>query len=481
MNNKWLRLCSIFAFSTCLCPVAFSQDAFDSTAATGIQNTVTGNYTGVQTQQGGDSFSGPMLHGETDGTIGQPIGGLSKKEKLLRDCLVIPVACEEPVPQGIFPPMPQTVSLPDQEPDDILLPADPELEKKASSTLSKAKSHLKDHKLEEAANEFNLVIEYSAEEEKMRKQICDYLLSSARGSAKRQKWQECENLSRLATFFDASKSETSELLDKSLSAQNKNPLNCAFRKTLAQQFDSNGNHRAAVCEWNAVTKLEESATNHARLASSYAATGWDRQAVTEYRKAISLDWSENEKAEQANCHRKLGELFLKSSHYFRDKSLMEPAYALLDSAAMEARRAVTLNPSDRHSIKFLNTIALEAIAYSPEEIDNQMLLAASYVLKGDTHRAEMAYTECQRIDSADPRLPIGNLAMHRALLRKGSASPVSELDESITDVEVILDRSPENIQLWRLLGHLHEQKKETEKAKECFKKAMTLYWSADKQ
>ncbi|MBX9687924.1 MAG: hypothetical protein K2X27_14555, partial [Candidatus Obscuribacterales bacterium] len=48
---------------------ALAQDAFDSTAATGMQNQNTGNYTGSQTQQGG-SAAAPMLQGATNGTIG---------------------------------------------------------------------------------------------------------------------------------------------------------------------------------------------------------------------------------------------------------------------------------------------------------------------------------------------------------------------------------------------------------------------------
>ena len=48
---------------------ALAQDAFDSTADTGNQTNVTGNYTGSQTQQGG-STSAPMLQGATNGTIG---------------------------------------------------------------------------------------------------------------------------------------------------------------------------------------------------------------------------------------------------------------------------------------------------------------------------------------------------------------------------------------------------------------------------
>lgn len=52
---------------------ALAQDAFDSTAATGNQTNNTQNFTGAQTQQGGNA-SAPQLQGATNGTIG-PQGG----------------------------------------------------------------------------------------------------------------------------------------------------------------------------------------------------------------------------------------------------------------------------------------------------------------------------------------------------------------------------------------------------------------------
>ncbi len=52
---------------------ALAQDAFDSTAATGNQTNNTGNFTGAQTQQGGNA-NAPQLQGATNGTIG-PQGG----------------------------------------------------------------------------------------------------------------------------------------------------------------------------------------------------------------------------------------------------------------------------------------------------------------------------------------------------------------------------------------------------------------------
>lgn len=52
---------------------ALAQDAFNSTADTGNQTNNTGNFTGAQTQQGGNA-SAPQLQGATNGTIG-PQGG----------------------------------------------------------------------------------------------------------------------------------------------------------------------------------------------------------------------------------------------------------------------------------------------------------------------------------------------------------------------------------------------------------------------
>ena len=68
MNNL-IKLTMASAVVLTLAGPALAQDAFDSTADTGNQTNVTGNYTGSQTQQGG-STSAPALQGATNGTIG---------------------------------------------------------------------------------------------------------------------------------------------------------------------------------------------------------------------------------------------------------------------------------------------------------------------------------------------------------------------------------------------------------------------------
>lgn len=490
MQKITLNILSAITFGICLCPAGLTQDAFDSTAATGMQTISTGNYTGSQTMQGGN-LSAPMLEGATNGTIGPQEdfsehedgtyydSALTSREIVLRDALVTPVACDEPIPQGIFPPMPQSVTLPPADQGSFLLEPDRKLDKKASSAFDRAKSLINDGNLQEAANQLDLAINYCVDESQMRKRIYDCLYNAADKLSRRRKWKDSEDLCRLAVFFDSTRSSAADLLDQCLQSQSKNPSEPAQRQVLAEQLDNAGNHRAAVAEWSAAAKLSNTPLNHAKLAAAYMAAGWERQANEEFRKAIALDWSENDRIAEAECHRKFGELFLKTSHYFRGRVAVASSLALLDNAAMEARRAVTLNPHDKQAIKLLNSVASEAVSHCPDEIDNQLLLAAAYVLKGDTRRAEMAYQECHRLDDIDPRLAIGNLALHRAILKKSVVSPKEELTESISDVEVILDRNPDNIQLWRLLGHLHEQQNESAKAKNCFNRAMALYWSGD--
>ncbi|MBX9685945.1 MAG: hypothetical protein K2X27_04535 [Candidatus Obscuribacterales bacterium] len=69
MLNKIAKITMASAVVLTLAGPALAQDAFDSTAATGMQTNNTGNYTGSQTQQGGSTYA-PMLQGATNGTIG---------------------------------------------------------------------------------------------------------------------------------------------------------------------------------------------------------------------------------------------------------------------------------------------------------------------------------------------------------------------------------------------------------------------------
>ena len=69
LTNASIRTALIISSFVALSTPAFSQDAFDSMAATGNQTQNTGNFTGSQTMQGGMA-SAPQLQGATNGTIG---------------------------------------------------------------------------------------------------------------------------------------------------------------------------------------------------------------------------------------------------------------------------------------------------------------------------------------------------------------------------------------------------------------------------
>ncbi len=454
-----------------------------------------GNFTGTQTQQGGSSRV-PILQGFTNGTIG-PAGGdatvitsttgkkedkifhdgpLSEKDLKLRDSLIVPVACEEPSPDGVFPPMPQTPALPSPDIGSKMIAPEPQREKQAKRNFSEGASLTRSNKLAQAGDKFDLAISNSQDELHMRQLISAYLIKQARKGEK-QKSEAILNLLRLAVFYDASQANIS-LLEEGITDDGKKPSDVDYRTTMAQQFENVDDYRLAVPEWRAIVKLKDTPSNHLSLISALTAAGSDREAIAELRRTVKMDWPENKKGEQSACHCRLAELFSKYSHYFSDRGALASSIVLLETAAMEARRAVILNPTDTRANRWLYHIALEAIAYCPKEIDNHLLLAACHLLRGDKQKAEYQYSECMQIDSSDARMPIAHLALKNASTRQSAASSKEAVAESINDVEVLIERDPENIQLWRLLGRLYEKHQQPAKAKECFERAHAIYWSA---
>lgn len=490
--------CGLLALSISI-PVS-AQDAFNSCAEIGGSNVNVSNFTGSQTMQ--DCFAPelvPVLQGATNGTIGpqgdetiiQGVntsltgkkedkvfhdGPLSEKDLKLRDSLIIPVACEEPNADGVFPPMPQTPALPSPDIGSQKVPSDPKIEKQAKRSFAEGATLARANKLALAGDKFDLAVTQAPDELQMRQLISAFLLKQAKTGGKR-KMEDVSNLRRLAAFYDPSIANVS-LLDECIAADGKRSSDVDYRASLARQFEDLGDFRLSVPEWRAVVKLQDSVSNHVCLISALTAAGCDREAIAELRRTVKLDWPENKKAEQSNCHSRLAEFFHKYSRYFAEHDALASSIVLLESAAMEARRAVVLNPADRRANRWLFQISLEAIAYCPKEVDNHMLLAACYLLRGDRRKAEYEYSECMQIDSSDPRMPIAHLALKSAAPGNSTLSPKEAVADSINNVEILIGRDPENIQLWRLLGRLYEKHQQPTKAKECFERATAIYWSA---
>ncbi len=462
-----------------------AQDAFDSTVVTGT------NYTGSQTTQGG-YCSPPILQGVTNGIIGPDsfIGGfpgasedgkfhdspLSLKEQKLRDAFIKPVSCQEPVPQGLFPPMPQVPALPEIEVENYLLEISHE--KEAKKQFESGKSLINSSKLQQASAKFILAVKNADDELFMQERIAAFLARNAEKRKRKQDSQKRANLLRLACFFDPANSNYSDLLCECLQTDGKKAGDPVYRSSLASELESQGNYPMAVAEWRAALKADDSLSNRALLASALILADSDREALAELRSIVKApeDNSASDKIQLANCHRQLAELYLKYSNYFEKRGAFASSIALLETGVMEARRACVLNPQDSRAIKILLAGSLDATAYSPDEIDNHFLLAAAYLLKGDLQRANIEYGDCGRLDESDPRLAIARLVYQRAASKR--QAPVDQLKSNIARVKRLIDQDPDNEQLWTLLGRLHMQASEPEKAKAAFDQAKTVYWSA---
>ncbi|MBX9685445.1 MAG: hypothetical protein K2X27_02010 [Candidatus Obscuribacterales bacterium] len=446
---------------------AGAQDAFDSTC----------EYTGTQTQTyTGDSFDSgdaPQLQGETFGTVGEKDDyEISNGDIRLRSLLIKPVNCSEPEVPGMFPPMPQVVSLPEDTQDpDIFEPKNQD--KKAGKYFDRARKFASHGHLTLAAKEFDGAMKKSSDEQGMIERISTELSKLATNEKKSRLRAD---LLRLALFYDSSNKEISSLLNHELLEQDQDPYNLDFRISLAENFENQADYQLAAAEWQAVVKIKNSCENRSRLANALIEAGSDRQAIVELRKIVNSNWPDANKLKLSTAHCLLAKLFLENSRYFAARAATETRFILLENASMDARRAVTLNPRNKEAVNLLIRCASEAVNNMPHEANNHMMLAAGHLIKGDLGRAEVEYNECKRCSPDDQRLSAAQIVFQTA-----SADPSvllsGKLKDSIARVQELLDQEPKNDQLWRFLGRLFEQSQDPDRARSCFKHADAIYWS----
>jgi tetratricopeptide (TPR) repeat protein len=467
-----------------LAPTAQAQDAFDTTATV-----IRGTYvSGTRTTSGCDAFDSSVPAGTYDAfdtTEPEPEaqsfedGTFTENQYKLRRVLIPPVACEEPEPPGMFPLLPQCPVLPIVDIENDESGASNSRDKKeASARFDAGKKFAKDGKLQNAAEEFDQAIEFATDEMQMRQAVADHLTKLSAHNDSRRKREFQTNLLRLAVFFNPLNLGVREKLGQCLKVAGYDPSDAEYRVSLAEQLEGLGSYRLAVAEWYAVIKLRHSYSDHARLAGALSAAGHDREAVSELRRAVASHWPEAVRSARSECHLKLAEIFYKQSHEFEKSGGDATRIALLENGLMDARRAVILNPRNKAATKLFLSVSKEALSLRPDEIDNHMMLAGAYMLKGDLRAADREYKTCNSIDNLDPRLPVAKI-VHKCVSGNPSLIVNGGVADGVARVKEILETEPKNVQLWRFLGRLYAQSSDTEQAQACFKEAHDLYFSGE--
>lgn len=256
---------------------------------------------------------------------------------------------------------------------------------------------------------------------------------------------------RLALFIDPANNPADSYLDYCLSKLGRNPLDAAYRLDLAQKAEVTAGHFAdAVVEYRKLVKISDSGINRYRLGRCLLKGGKIIEGYDECIIALRRDWPKDESTVLAECHTLLGDTlkeFAYKAKSYTDKSVFPRR---LNNAAMEYRRAVTINPSNADAIRGLCEVGREACALNPS-FKNELLLGSGYLLGGDYDHAKLCYEKAWRADPTNPDLQKARIAFHQAVVESPLASPL-RVAETVQKVEELVKLNPNDAQLFYILG-----------------------------
>lgn len=256
---------------------------------------------------------------------------------------------------------------------------------------------------------------------------------------------------RKALFTDPANNPADTYLDFCLHQLGKAPLDPSYRLDLAQKAETTPGHfEDAVVEYRKLTKISDSGINRYRLGRCLIKGGKILEGYEECIIALRRDWPKDEYTTLSECHTLLGDTlkeFAYKAKTYPDKTCFPRR---LNNAAMEYRRAVTINPSNAEAIRGLCEVGREAVAANPS-FRNQLLLGGAYLLGGDFDHAKLCYEKAWRAEPTNPDLQKARIAFHQSVVESPLASPL-RVAETVQKVEELTRLNPNDAQLFYILG-----------------------------
>ncbi len=278
---------------------------------------------------------------------------------------------------------------------------------------------------------------------------------------------------RRAMIIDPANAAADAELDNVLASLKRNPNDYNYRRQLADDADVSGQYDTAIVEWRKCVKMRDDALSQAYLGRVLLKAGKQVDGYKALKAAVGRnDWTPEQRLELATTHRQLGDILKEFAMKAKDAGKGTKGMQRLANAGVEYRRAVTINPADGQAIEGLITVAQNAVSIK-NSFDNHLLLAGAYLLAGKFANAQQEYTECYKKGPNRGELTQARIAFHQAVARSPLASDVQVAD-SVDKVKKLIDDSPNDAQLWYILGRLREHQSDFEKAKKCYDKAITL-------
>ncbi len=235
--------------------------------------------------------------------------------------------------------------------------------------------------------------------------------------------------------------------------------------------------QAIVEEENALVK-KGTAKDHYLLAKLLLDAGFIPEACYQFRAAIR-EFNRGEisaevhraKEEEADCHRSLASLFYEMAGRPSNKTNDELRRQCLENAAIEYRRAITLEPANQNAACGLLRVALDAVAQSPT-VNNRFFLYAAYQL---CHRYEKAREQLKLCMILAPRaaeIAAARKSLMFGLLTSGITSDATK--DVLSEVEQMLRMSTRDAELLYLKGRALQQLSRESEALTAYRGAAEL-------
>jgi tetratricopeptide (TPR) repeat protein len=276
---------------------------------------------------------------------------------------------------------------------------------------------------------------------------------------------------RHALYVDPNNQPADVHLDECLTHLKKDPTNAKVRQLMAEDADVSQDYETAIVEYRKLVKMLDDGPSHAKLGRVLCKAGKTVDGFSELRTAVGKTWEEKDKIDLGACHRQLGDIH-KEFAYTAKKQGKSYGIIRLQNAAVDYRRAVTINPNDADAIRSFIEVAREATAIR-QSFDNYLMLGGAYLLAGDFPHAKLCYDQCFKLDPKNQALGTARVAYHQSVARSALSSP-ELIAESVAKVQKFTEAEPDNARWWYILGRLKEHQNEMDKAMEYYHKAEAI-------
>jgi len=275
-----------------------------------------------------------------------------------------------------------------------------------------------------------------------------------------------------ALYADSGNLPADEHLDECLKHLGKNPFDLKTRLSMGENAEISGEYEAAIVEYRKCTHISDSGETHARLGQVLLKAGKVVDAFNELKIAVAKPWEDKDQNDLAACHRQLGDILHQYAYIARDSGRGTIGMKRLANAAIEYRRAATINPLDTNAIRGLIEVTRDAIAINPS-FDNHLMLAGAYQLSGDLAHARLEYEQCFKLNPSNPVLNAARRSFWMAIVHSPSA-PADLLASTLQKIQTALSSSPDDAELLYLLARAKESQGSKEEALKYYQKALSI-------